>query len=380
MQYRDFTKDAVKTSLLGFGCMRFPCIDNDNSKINYTLSAKLLQYAIDKGINYIDTAYNYHQENSEKFVGQFLEENNLRKDIYLATKNPVWKAENHEDFERLLDEQLDRLKSDYIDFYLLHALDKKRWDKIKSLDVFKFVEKAKSEKKIKYIGFSFHDKYEYFEEILNAYDWDFCQIQLNFMDENYQAGLKGLKLAAKKGISVVIMEPLKGGKLAKLPDDILSVFKNINPEYSSAENAMRYLMNMPEVSVVLSGMNDFYQIDENIKTACETLPNSLTEAELNSFKEVEGLMNQRTKVDCTACEYCMPCPFNVNIPGIFRLYNNKYIYGDLDSEKNYENLVKSEKDQSQCVECGHCETQCPQHLEIIEDLKAAHNDLYGRKI
>lgn len=375
MQYRKFTKDNLDVSLLGFGCMRFPVIDGDSSQIDEVQSTEMLHYAIDSGINYIDTAYNYHQGNSEILVGKALK-NGYREKVYLATKLPVWLAKTYEDFEKLLDEQLAKLQTEYIDFYLLHSLHEKSWTKIEKLNVFKFLDEAKRKGKIKYAGFSFHDELPLFKKIVDSYPWDFCQIQLNYMDRQYQAGIEGLKYAAEKGISLVIMEPIKGGKLATAPSDVEAVWNKNSEKRTPAEWALKWVYDFEEVSVVLSGMSTIDQVKQNIALTNNSLPKSLTEEEHGLIGEVTKLYEERTKVGCTSCEYCLPCPSNVSIPNIFSHYNNFYVYG---SEKHsidmYEHFKKEGKDSSQCTECGACEQLCPQHLEIISLLKDADKAL-----
>lgn len=375
MQYRKMTKDNIELSQLGFGCMRFPTIDGDSGKIDKKLSTKMLHYAIDNGVNYIDTAYPYHQGTSEEFVGEALE-GGYREKVYLASKLPVWLTDEYEDFEKYLDEQLENLKTDRIDFYLLHALSRERFDKIVDLKVFDFLEEAKRKGKIKYAGFSFHDELDVFKEIIDSYDWDFCQIQLNYMDRDYQAGLEGLKYASDRDISVVIMEPIKGGKLARSSEEVQKVWDLEDKNRSASEWALRWLYNLPEVGVVLSGMSTMNHVVENVKTASEANVGSLTEKELDLIDQVTELYNKNVKVGCTSCEYCLPCPQDVSIPDIFELYNNIYVYGtEEESKKSYEKMIELEKDVSKCIECGACESNCPQHLEIINFLKDAEKVL-----
>lgn len=376
MQYRKFTNDGLNTSLLGFGCMRFPTIDKDLSKIDKNISEKMLEFAIDHGVNYFDTAYNYHGGNSEGFVGQFFKKKGIRNKIYLASKNPVWLVEKYEDFEKLLDEQLERLQTDYIDFYLLHSLHEKTYRKIINLNVFKFLDEAKKKGKIRYAGFSFHDELPLFKEIANAYPWDFCQIQLNYMDREMQAGLEGLKYAHTKGLDVVIMEPIKGGKLVNPSDEINDIWSKSEIKRTPAEWALRWIFDFPQVKVVLSGMSSLDQVKENIRIADEGFPNSLTEKELSLIDRVTDVYKKKIKVGCTSCEYCLPCPSNVSIPNIFEMYNNMYVYDAIEnSQKSYKALKEKSKDVSQCIECGECENICPQHLEVISLLKEAEKEL-----
>ncbi|HZJ98435.1 MAG TPA: aldo/keto reductase [Tissierellaceae bacterium] len=373
MQYRKFTKDKIDVSLLGFGCMRFPVIDGDSSKIDEEKSTEMLHYSIDNGINYIDTAYNYHRGNSEIFVGKALK-NGYRDKVYLATKLPVWLVKSYEDFEKLLDEQLEKLQTEYIDFYLLHSLHEKVWTNIEKLDVFRFLDEAKRKGKIKYAGFSFHDELPLFKKIVDSYEWDFCQIQLNYMDRQYQAGIDGLKYAAKKDISVVIMEPIKGGKLATAPEDIKEVWDKSNKKDSPALWALKWVYDFEEVSVVLSGMSTFDQVKENIKLTNNS--KSLTKEEHSIIDEVTELYKEKIKVGCTSCEYCMPCPENVAISDIFSHYNDLYVYGSEEYSKSmYKHFKKEGKDSSLCTECGTCQQLCPQHLEIISLLKDADKAL-----
>lgn len=375
MQYRYFTKKQIKVSTLGLGCMRLPILEDDLSQIDEIKANELLKFAIDKGINYIDTAYNYHQGMSEVFLGNTLSKSQ-RERVYLATKSPVWLVEKHEDFERILDEQLERLQTDHIDFYLLHSLHKKAWEKILRLDVFHFLDEAQKKGKIKNIGFSFHDEFPLFKEIIDSYPWDFCQIQLNYLDTEYQAGLKGLDYAKSKDIDVVIMEPVKGGRLATASDDIKDIWQENPIKYSPAQWALRYLFNMEDVSLVLSGMSTMEQLIENINIASETTPNSLVTKDLDLIDRVSKVYKDRIKVGCTGCEYCLPCPSNVSIPNIFELYNHNYMFDTLEEAKSsYKTYKEKNIDATMCTECGACEEICPQHLSIIDYLKDAEEVL-----
>ena len=375
MQYRNFTKDKLKVSVLGFGCMRFPIENNDSGSIDEDKATEMLHYAIDNGVNYIDTAYPYHQGNSEAFVGRALS-NGYREKVYLATKLPVWLCNSYEDFEKYLDEQLQRLNTDYIDFYLLHSLNEKSWKNIVDLKIFDFVEEAKRKGKIKYIGFSFHDELPIFKNIVDSYDWDFCQIQLNYMDRQYQAGIPGFRYAIDKGISVIVMEPIKGGKLAFPSKEIQDIWDRGKTQRTAVQWALEWIYNFPDVSLVLSGMSTLTQVKENVETSDRAIANSFTEDDLKLVDEVTALYDKNIKVGCTSCEYCLPCPEGVAIPNIFDMYNNAHVYGTVeDSRERYRALIKAGKDSTKCVECGICEGLCPQHLQIIRDLKEAHNFL-----
>ena len=375
MQYRSFTKDNIKVSALGFGCMRFPILDNDSSKIDEEKTIEMIRYAVDHGVNYIDTAYTYHQGNSEYMVGKALKDG-YREKVHLATKLPSWLINSYEDFNKYLNEQLEKLDTEHIDFYLLHTLNREYWDKIKGLGVLKFVEEAKRSGRVKYVGFSFHDELDIFKDIIDSYDWDFCQIQLNYVDRNYQAGEEGVRYAYKKGISVVIMEPIKGGKLTNPSDEIKSIWDLNDIKRTPPEWALRWVLNHKEVSVLLSGMTTLDQVKENIETVSNAPANSLTEKEIQLIDKVTNIYNEKVKVGCTGCEYCLPCEENVSIPNIFQIYNDLYVFGtEIASRKTYKSYVEKGKDASRCIECGKCESICPQNIEIRDYLKDAHEVL-----
>lgn len=376
MQYANFTKDDLKISRLGYGLMRLPVIDGDNAKIDYKKSEDLVQYAIENGINYLDTAYTYHNDQSEIFLGQILS-NGLREKIYLATKNPIWKIKEEKDFEKFLDIQLKKLQTDYIDFYLLHSLDRSAMEIIKKFDIIKKLDKIKKDGYVKYVGFSFHDNFDLFKEMVDCYDFDFVQLQLNYLDEDYQVGMKGLKYARGKDLSTIIMEPLRGGQLVRFPDSINKYLDGISP----AEAAFSYLYDMEDVDIVLSGMNEFSQIKENIEIADKVSPTSLNFKTKSIIENLYKEVKNRLKVRCTGCNYCEICPQKVNISGIFEAYNEIYIYEDKErSVKKYKDIIAQKQDASRCVECGSCENVCPQHLNIIEDLKIAESELTKEEI
>jgi predicted aldo/keto reductase-like oxidoreductase len=352
--------------------MRLPLLTGgDPTKIDEELSTKLLRYAIDEGVNYIDTAYPYHGTGmgsggqSEPFVGRALKDG-YRAKVKIATKLPSWLIKNRSDMDRYLNEQLERLDTDYIDFYLVHALNNISWKNVREAGIVDFLDQAIQDGRIKHAGFSYHDKPENFNEIVDGYDWSFCQIQYNYLDEEFQAGGNGLRYAAQKGLGLTIMEPLRGGKLAvNLPTEVQNAFKNAAINRTPAEWALRWVWNHPEVSLLLSGMNSMEQIAENIKTAQTASQNAFTEKENEVIEEVQKIFKQRIKVNCTGCAYCMPCPSGVNIPGCFTFYNNFHMFG---REEMYHTLQPNQS-ASNCIECGQCETHCPQSIEIREELK-----------
>lgn len=372
MQYRQFGKLNIAVSALGFGLMRLPVIDNDNSKIDEAEAIKMIRYAIDNGVNYIDTAWPYHGGNSEIVAGKALKDG-YRQKTFLATKLPTWLINEKEDMDKYLNEQIKKLQTDHIDFYLLHALDKNKWENMKKVDALSWAEKKKQEGKIRYIGFSFHDEYPVFQEIVDYYDkWDFCQIQYNYMDIDVQAGDKGLKYAASKGLGVVIMEPIRGGRLANPPKAVQDIWDTAKVKRTPAEWALQWLWNQPEVSVVLSGMSTFEQLKENIESAKRSGINTLTKEELEIVSKVRNKYKELSPIACTGCNYCMPCPNGVNIPRNFELYNEAHMYNTYEANRrDYENLGDAKA--SSCIECGTCESVCPQHLTIIDYLKEVAN-------
>ena len=378
MEYRSMDKLGVKPSLLGFGCMRFPL--REDGHIDEAEAEKMLDKAIASGVNYIDTAYPYHNGDSEPFVGRVLKKYD-RGSLYLATKLPVWKVETIEDVKETFQEQLNRLQVDYVDFYLLHALSKERWDKILKLGILDYCEELRSQGKIKYLGFSFHDSYEVFEEILTYRSWDFCQIQYNYMDENTQAGRRGLQYAASRGLPVIIMEPLRGGKLVNhLPKEAEMLFDTYPVKHTPADWAFRWLWNQPEVTCVLSGMNSREMVEENVKTASEVSVGEFGPGEEEMLQKVVQAVNAKMKVGCTGCGYCMPCPKNVDIPGTFAAYNRRYSEGKNAAFTEYfmcTAMRRTSSAASNCIECGKCEKHCPQHIEIRKELKNARRQLEG---
>jgi predicted aldo/keto reductase-like oxidoreductase len=307
---------------------------------------------------------------SEIVVGKILKDG-LRDRVYLATKCPTWLVNAREDFDTYLNTQLGKLQTDHIDMYLLHALNKKRWPVLKEAGVFDFLSTAKRDGRIRNAGFSFHDELAVFKEIVDSYDWDFCQIQFNFMDERFQAGLEGLKYAHAKGMAVVIMEPLRGGRLVKkVPAEVMDIYATHEVKRSPADWGLRWVWNHPEVSVVLSGMGRIEEVQENIRTAQTALPNSLTEKELEMLEAVKDAYRKRTKIPCTQCEYCMPCPQGIHIPDIFDAYNTASIYDSLEEfARRFDRAKEHLGDPAACVECGNCEQACPQALPIRRHLK-----------
>ena len=369
MEYRKFEKLNISPSLLGFGCMRFPTLEN--GEINEEEAEAMIDEAIAHGVTYIDTAYPYHNGDSEPFVGKVLKKYN-RRDYFLATKLPIWNINSEADVRKIFDEQLKRLDVEYVDFYLLHALDQSKWEKVQQFQILNTIEQLKNEGKIRYIGFSFHDEYDVFEKIVHAYQWDFCQLQINYMDMDIQAGMKGIQLCEKMNLPVIVMEPIKGGSLAKLPNDAATVFQNYLPDCSLSSWALRYVGTLPAVKVILSGMSTMEQVKDNLATFDDF--KKLNDEELNLVDQVTKTLKSKTKNGCTGCQYCMPCPFGVNIPNNFRYWNYMSIYEDEKTfKKKYAQMGAEQA--SQCRQCGKCETMCPQHIAIREDLKRVAEDM-----
>jgi len=373
MKYRRFGKLEWNDSALGFGAMRLPVIDNNASKINVPEAEKMIIYAIDHGVNYVDTAYPYHRGTSEPLLGNILTRG-YRQKVRLVTKMPTWLINSKEDMDRYFHEQLQRLNTDYVDFYLFHGLTKERWQKLTGLNVLDWAEKKIREDRIKHLGFSFHDEFDVFKSIIDGYhNWTMCQILYNYMDADYQAGTKGLEYAAAKGLAVVVMEPIAGGRLAvKPPDDIQKIWDESPTRRTPAEWALGWVWNHPEVSVVLSGMSTMQQVKENVKAADHSEPNSLTRQELHLIERVSQKYRQLGFVGCTGCGYCLPCPQGVNIPEIISLYNEFYMKDRNDEVKSkYWEHITPESEAKRCARCKQCEKLCPQQLPISEIMSRA---------
>ena len=365
MQYRQFGKLDWKVSALGFGCMRLPTIEGKSENIDQPKVTEMIHTAIEAGINYFDTAYTYHEQKSEISLGEALQ-NGYREQVRIATKSPIWLIEESSDFDRLLDEQLHRLNTDSIDFYLLHALKRESWAKIQRLDLLRRAEAAKADGRIQYLGFSFHDTLEIFKQIVDGYDsWDFCQIQYNYMDIDYQAGTAGLKYAASKDLPVVIMESLRGGKLALELPITKPIWDSAPQKRTPADWGLQWLWNQPEVTVALSGMSTLQQVEENIASANVSGPNTFSADDLAVIDSVREVIKSHNPILCTHCEYCLPCPNDVNIPLNFDVYNQAAMYKDLKSSRFiYKDFVDDKEKAANCIKCDECLSKCPQEIPI----------------
>ncbi len=368
-----------KPSALGFGAMRLPVINGDQSQVDIPEAVRMMRYAFDHGINYVDTAYFYHGGNSEVAVGEALKDG-YRERVKLATKFPIRYVKSSADFDRVFTEQLERLQTDRVDFYLLHGLNRRNWSLQRDLGVLNWMEQKVKEGRLSYLGFSFHDDYELFREIVDAYDnWTFCQVHFNYMDVDYQAGQRGVEYAAEKGLGIIIMEPLRGGQLAKKPPDpVAKVWKSYHGKRNPIEWALRWVWNRPEVSLVLSGMSTMSQVVENVAIAERAGISRLSKSEINIIERVSQAYKGMCPIPCTGCRYCMPCPNNVEIPTVFRIYNEAVMYNDLKMGKmRYKGPfgLKDEQDASNCIECGKCVEVCPQNIPVPDWLKKAHSEL-----
>ncbi|MBA7569237.1 hypothetical protein ES708_10975 [subsurface metagenome] len=375
MKYRRFGKLDWEVSALGFGAMRLPLTDGDPASIDEPEAIRMMRYAIDHGVNYLDTAYGYHSGRSECIVNRALQDG-YRERMKLATKLPVGLVNSAQDFDRYLNEQLERLQTK-IDFYLLHGLNGQTWRKAQELGVLRWAEDKMTQGKFKHLGFSFHDNYETFKKIVDAYDnWTLAQIQYNYMDVDHQAGRRGLEYAAGKGLAVVVMEPLRGGRLAKEPPEpVARVWGTAPQKRTPAEWGLLWVWSHPEVSVALSGMSTMEQVKENIATAEHSRANNLTSDELSLIERVREAYNELSPIPCTSCGYCTPCPNGVAIPRIFQMYNEAIMYDDLQTaQSQYKNpdILKEEQRADQCLECDECLKACPQEIPIPEWLKKAH--------
>ena len=371
IKYRPFGKTGLQVSALGFGCMRLPTLGSYN-EINEPEAIAMLRKAIDAGVNYVDTAYGYHDGNSERVVGKALQDG-YRSRAYLATKLPTWLCKAPGDFDRLLNEQLEKLQTDYIDFYLLHSLAKDVWSRVESMGVLAWAEKALADGRIRHLGFSFHDDLAVFKQIVDAYDkWCFCQIQYNYLNETVQAGTEGLRYAASKGLAVVVMEPLLGGRLANPPAEIQALWDS-SPTYRTPVNwALRWLWNQPEVTICLSGMSTMKQVEQNLAYAGESGVGMLTAADLALVGLVRDKYNELCPITCTACRYCMPCPHGVEIPANFAIYNEGAMYNELEHSRASYAKLEAGKQATDCIGCRECESKCPQHILISEWMPQVH--------
>lgn len=383
MEYRQFGKLDWKASALGFGCMRLPIVNDDYAKIDELEATKMIHHAIDNGVNYIDTAYNYHRGNSESFLGQALK-NGYREKIKLATKMLPVEIKKLEDFNILLNKQLEKLQTDYVDFYLLHGMNRRWFPKLRDLGVFKWAEGAIDDGRIKCLGFSFHDEFDVFQKVVDSYDWTFCQILYNYMSLDYQVGTKGLKYAAEKDLAVVIMSPLLGSWLAKAPKPVEELWNSTQIKRSPAEWGLHWLWNQPEVSVVLSGMSSMDHVIDNIKGANRSGISKLTKEELMLIDNARELYHELRVVPCTSCGYCMDCPNEVDIPYNFKLFNEGKMYENIARarswyrfmEEGYEGDFHREKGQAAlCTQCRECETKCPHNIAISEWMTIVHQVL-----
>ncbi len=363
MERRKLEKLNIETSILGFGCMRFPL--NVDGTIDRVKSALMLERAREGGVNYYDTAYVYHNEESEKFLGEFLKRWQ-RDTYYVATKLPIWAFDTLERAEEIFEEQCSRLGTNYIDFYLLHAMDKSRYEKCLKLGIFEMCERLKAQGRIKYFGFSFHDEYEVFETMIKNHKWDFCQIQYNYMDKLHQAGERGYNLATEHGIPVVIMEPIRGGSLATLPDEFMQPLKALRPNDAPAAWALNWVATHPNVKVILSGMSTMEQVEQNINTFSPF--KALNSEEMQTIGELEQKLRARRHNTCTGCAYCMPCPAGVDIPRNFTIWNTHGIYQSDANAKNQWKDMGEDKQCKNCISCGACEIVCPQQIDIRGDL------------
>lgn len=386
MQYRKMPKSNDELSILGFGCMRLPTHfgGEASSMIDKQRAIKQIRYAIDNGVNYLDTAWLYHLGASESFLGEHILKDGYREKVYIATKLPCIMISKKGKIEEIFNKQLEKLQVDYIDYYLLHSLDGASWDKMCALDVIDFMDKIKKDGKVRHMGFSFHGEQKDFMRIIDSYDWDFAQVQFNILDENFQAGIKGIEYAASKNVAIIAMEPLRGGALVgKMPKEIQKIYDEAPIKRSAADWAFRWVYNNPNITLVLSGMNDEEHIKENISIASDAIPNCMTDEEMSIVNRAREKYLEIMQVGCTGCAYCMPCPAKINIPGAFKNLNEYHMFGKIQPLVFYTlNEGISTEDgaphwTSNCIDCGKCEKACPQNIEVRKEFKKVQKNLEG---
>jgi uncharacterized protein len=376
MKYRKFGNIDWEVSTLGFGCMRLPILDGDTSRIDEKEAARMLHYAVDRGVNYIDTAWPYHNEQSEPFLGRVLEKG-IRQKVRVATKFPSFITESRDDFDTILNAQLKKLKTDTIDFYLIHAITAANWQKVLKHNILDEAQKALKEGKIQHLGFSYHDGFKLFKEVIDGFDgWEFCQIQYNYMDIDSQAGTKGLKYAAEKDLAVVVMEPLLGGRLVGPPPAVQTIMDSAPVNRTPVEWALGWLWNQSEISVVLSGMSTMDQTIDNVRVADMFETGCFSGEELAIVDKVREKYTELSPVPCTRCEYCMPCPQGVNISRCFANYNEGKMYNKPETARYlYQNFFPKDARADNCIQCGECEPKCPQSIPISDLMPEVHRVL-----
>ena len=376
MQYRKFGKLGIEVSAFGVGCMRFPMKEENGRRVvDQELANNIIHTAIENGVNYFDTAYVYSDRLSEKALGIALQ-GGYREKVYVATKLPTWDINSKEDMYRFFEEQCSNLQTDHIDFYLVHALDRSKWRKVRDLGIREFLDDLKAKGRISYACFSFHDNYEAFEEIINEYDWDMCQIQFNYMDINNQATIKGVKLAGSKNIPIVIMEGLQGGRLANVPSTVQAVFDSYPEKRSPVEWAFRWLCNFAEIGTVLSGVTNLEMTYQNIATFDKTGIGIMSDEELAIVDKAREEYQRRVKIGCTGCRYCMPCPMDVDIPSVFSSWNEAFKFRDnISGDGWFRRITNEGHGPDKCVACGACMEKCPQGLQIPDMLQVASGEL-----
>jgi predicted aldo/keto reductase-like oxidoreductase len=390
MQYRNYGKLGYQVSAFGMGCMRLPrLVNGDKAEVDREKAYEMIRYAADKGVNYFDTAYGYHSKTSEEVLGEALEEGGRREKVKIATKQPFGTMADldtgggktlHENARRNLENTLKKLRTSYIDVYLIHNIGKGSWEGIKENKVIEEYEKFRSEGLIRAIAFSYHGNYSLFKEVLDFYDWGMCQIQQNLLDVEREATEQAILDAGKKGCALVIMEPLRGGNLATPPEPVKAIYEEYPVKRSGVEWAFRHVLNYPQVSTILSGVSTMEQLKDNIRifSQADAVPGCLNDEEKKLIVQARETYLSLKAIPCTACEYCLPCPKGVNIPGVFTRYNEGLMFGTFEpARRSYMFQTRGNSDASRCVACGACEKKCPQHIGIIKELKGAHEKLKG---